>query len=133
MTSSGSPANTVGAGVAGREDHCDRLGQRRRATNASVCTDTWSSHCASSTTQSKGWSFGGRSHQAEHRQPDQETIRRRPDSAAESDVQRLALRFRQLVEVVQQRRTQLLQPGEREFHVGLYAGHLDDAESRRQL
>ena len=67
---------------------------------------------------------GGGGHQAQHRQPDQEAVRGRPDSAAESDVQRLALWFGQLVEVVHQRRAQLLQPGECELHVGLHAGHV---------
>ena len=77
--------------------------------------------------------IGGGGHQAQHRQPDQETVRGLPGAAAESDVQRLALRFRQLIEVVHQRCAQLLQPGECELHVGFHAGHLHDAESRRQL
>ena len=81
----------------------------------------------------QGLVVGCRSHQAEHGQPDKKPIRRRPDSAAEGDVQRLALRLRQLVEVIQQWRTQLLQSGEREFHVGLYACHLDATESRREF
>ena len=73
---------------------------------------------------------GGGGHQAQHGQPDQETVRGLPGAAAERDVQRLALRFRQFIEVVHQRRAQLLQPGECELHVGLHAGHLHDAESR---
>ena len=72
----------------------------------------------------QGLIIGGGRHQAQHRQPDQEAVRGRPDAAAESDVQRLALRFRQLVDVIHQRRAQLLQAGECELHIGLNACHL---------
>ena len=49
----------------------------RRATNARVCADARSSHCASSTTQTSGCSSADLGQQAEHRQPDQEAIGRR--------------------------------------------------------
>ena len=65
---------------------------------------------------------GGR-HQAQHSQPDQEAVRGGSDTAAESHGQRLALRFRQFVDVIHQRRAQLLQAGEGQLHIGLNACH----------
>ena len=50
---------------------------------------------------------------------------RRSDAAAEGHRQRLALRFRQFIDVIHQRRAQLLQAGERELHIGLNACHVD--------
>jgi hypothetical protein len=43
------------------------------------------------------------------------------------------LRFGKFVEVIENRCTQLLKPGEGQFHVGLHARHLDAAESRGLL
>ncbi len=54
-----------------------RSASRRRATNASVCTDTRSSHCASSMMQRSGCSSAASASRLEHRQADQEAIRRR--------------------------------------------------------
>ncbi len=78
--------------------------------------------------QSRGWSCGGRRQQAQHRQPDQETVRGRPDSAAERHVQRLALRFGQFVDVIHQWRAKLLKARECQLHIALNARHLDAAE-----
>jgi len=67
-------------------------------------------------------------HQAQHRQPNQETVGRCTNATAKGYVQCLALRFRKFIEVIQQRCGQLLQSGEGELHVGLHAGELDTAD-----
>jgi hypothetical protein len=77
----------------------------------------------------QGSVVGGRSHQAQHCQPDEKAVRRLPEAAAKSDVQRFALRFGQLVKVIQQRCAELLQPCERKFHIGLHAGHVQAADA----
>ena len=82
---------------------------RRRATNASACAETRSSHCASSTRQTSGCFLGHLRQQAEHRQPDEEAIRRLARPQAERRAKRIALRTRQLLQPVQHRRAQLLQ------------------------
>ena len=51
--------------------------------------------------------------QAQHGQADQEALRCRPGTEAERGTQRITLRNRQLIEVIQHRRAQLMHPGER--------------------
>ncbi len=63
------------------------------------------------------------SQQAEGGQPDQEPVRRRARAHAERGPQRLQLRTRQHAQPVQQRRAQLMQPGERQLHLRLHARH----------
>ena len=106
---------------------------RRRATNASICAETGSSHCASSTRQTTGLLLGDRRQQAEHRQPHEEAVRRRPPAQAERRGQRLALRAGKAVEMVQHRRAELMQAGERELDLGLVARHARDPTRRRAL
>lgn len=77
--------------------------------------------------------LGGCADQSEHRQPDQEAIGRGAGAATERDVQRVALRSGQPIEVFQQRRAELLQRGERELHLALHTGHSRSAEPRRAL
>ena len=60
--------------------------------------------------------------QAEHGQPDQEPVRRRARGQAERGPQRIALRHRDPVEVIQHRGAQLMQPGEGQLHLRLHAG-----------
>ena len=71
--------------------------------------------------------------QAEHREADEESIRRVAGAEAEGRAQRLALGAGQRVQVVQQRRAELLQPGVRELHLGLGARRSDDAASGRRV
>ncbi len=59
--------------------------------------------------------------QAEHRQPDQEPVRRRPGADPERNPQRVALRWRQVRDLVQHRRAQLMEPGEGQRYLGLHA------------
>ena len=59
--------------------------------------------------------------QAQHAQPDQEPVRRRPRGQAERGPQCLALWHRNLVSVTQHRRAQLMKPGERQLHLRLHA------------
>ena len=61
--------------------------------------------------------------QAQHRQPDQEPVRRRPGGQAERDPQRVALRNRQMPGAAQHRRAQLMQAREGQLHLGLHPRH----------
>ena len=105
----------------------------RRATNASVSAEVWSSHCASSTTHSRGRSLGHFGHQAEHGEADQETIRRRPRGQAEDDPERVTLWTRQPLEPIEQRRAQLMQAREGQLHLGLDPHRPRDGQIRRRL
>jgi hypothetical protein len=60
--------------------------------------------------------------QAQHGQPDQEAIRRRPGAKAERGLQRLALRTRKPLQAMQHRRQQLVHPGVGELHLRLDTG-----------
>ena len=60
--------------------------------------------------------------QSKHRQTDQEPVRRRTGAEAERDPQRVALRAGEPTGLVQHRRQQLMQPGERELHLRLHPG-----------
>ena len=59
--------------------------------------------------------------QGEERQPDEEPIRRRPFAQAERDLEGVALWWREALDRFEQRRTQLVQGGERQLHLGLDA------------
>jgi hypothetical protein len=63
--------------------------------------------------------LGGLRQQAEDRQSDQERIGGRPGTASERDGKRLALRIREALGELQDRRAQLLQRRERELHLPL--------------
>ncbi len=66
--------------------------------------------------------------QAQHRQPDQETIRRAARLQSERHSQSLALRPRQPVQAIQHPPAQLMQRRERQLHLRLdtlSAGHLE--------
>ena len=67
--------------------------------------------------------------QAEHCEADEESIRWVAGAEAEGGAQRIALGAGQRVQVIQQRRAELLQPGVRELHLGLRARRSDDAAS----
>ena len=72
-------------------------------------------------------------HQAEHGEADQEAIRRRPRGQAEDDPERVALRTRQPLEPIEQRRAQLMQAREGQLHLGLDAHRPRDGQVRRRL
>ena len=69
--------------------------------------------------------------QAQHGQTDQKAIRRRPGTQAERGPQRITLRNRQTIDVIQHRRAQLLQPGERQLHLRLDTRSTRDTAARR--
>ena len=77
--------------------------------------------------------LGGVTQETQHGQADQETIRCLAGPQAEGGGQRFTLRRGQPLEPVQQRRTQLLQPGERELHLGLDADRVEYPAARRPL
>ena len=68
--------------------------------------------------------------QAEHGESDQEPVRDVTGCEAQGDIQRVPLRLRQRVELVEQRRAELMDPGERQLHLRLHARDLHHAESR---
>jgi hypothetical protein len=68
--------------------------------------------------------------QAEHGESDQEPVRDVTRCEAQGDLQRVLLGPRERVQVVEHRRTQLMDPGERELHLRLHARYLRHAESR---
>ena len=68
--------------------------------------------------------------QAEHGESDQEPVRDVTRCEAQGDVQRVLLGLRERVELVEHRRTELMDPGERELHLRLHARDLRHTESR---
>ena len=68
--------------------------------------------------------------QAEHGESDQEPVRDVAGCEAQGDIQRVLLRLRQRVELVEQRRAELMDPGERQLHLRLHARDLRHTESR---
>ena len=69
--------------------------------------------------------------QAQHRQPDQEPIRRVPRPQPERHAERVPLRGGKPVQPIQHRRAQLLQRRERELHLRLHTDRPHDPEPRR--
>jgi hypothetical protein len=69
--------------------------------------------------------------QAQHGQTGEELVRRCARADAERGPQRITLRRREPVEVSQHRRAQLVQPGEREFHLRLHADGAHHPAPRR--
>ena len=63
--------------------------------------------------------------EAEHGQPQHEALRRAAVPQTEGRAERVALRSREAVQTVQQRRAQLVQPREGELGVRLHAGRTD--------
>jgi hypothetical protein len=68
--------------------------------------------------------------QAQHGQADQEPVRCRAGAEAEHGQQRITLRTRKRLSVIQHRRAQLMQPGERQLHFRLHARGPDDPAPR---
>jgi hypothetical protein len=71
--------------------------------------------------------------QTQHRQPDQETIRRRPRTDAERRLQRIALRTWEALNPIQHRPEQLVQPGESQLHLRLHTGGTLHTAARRSI
>ena len=74
--------------------------------------------------------FGRGGQQAEHGEADEEAIRHVTGCQAQRDIQRVSLRLRESVELVEQRRAELMDPGERQLHLRFRAGDLHHTESR---
>jgi hypothetical protein len=75
--------------------------------------------------------FGNLREESEDSKPDQETIGRGPWPKSERRGERLALRTWQTLEMIEERRAELVEPGERQFHLGLHAGRAHDTTSGR--
>ena len=124
----------IDARLAGREHHAHRIGRqpprresqrlRRSLIEPLLVVD----HADQRT-------FPGRpGQQAQHGQPDQESVRRRARGDAERGPQRVPLRHRQTLRAIQHRRAQLMQPRERQLHLRLHArGALHPAPRTRRL
>ena len=125
ITSSGSPANTSPPPSSRTPNkRRDRLGHQAARDEGQCLHRHLVEPLGVVDDTEQGLAVRGGGHQAEHREPDQEPVRGRPDAAAEGHRQRFALRLGQFVFVIHQRRAQLLQAREGEFHVGLHARHL---------
>ena len=94
----------------------------RRATKASVCAETRSSHCASSTTQTSGCSSSASASRLRTARPTRKRSGALPGAQTERDGQRVTLRAGKTIQMPHHRHTQLVQTGERQFHLGLDAG-----------
>ena len=75
--------------------------------------------------------LGDAAQEAEHRQSDEEPVGRLARRQAERDGERVPLRSRERVKAVEQRRAELMDPRERQLHLGLGARDLLDAERDR--
>ena len=75
----------------------------------------------------------GLGQEPQHRQSDEERIRRSPAARPKAMAQRVALGLRQVLHELEDRRAQLLQRRERQLHLRLDAGGPHDAELRRRL
>ena len=69
--------------------------------------------------------------QPEHREPDDEPVRRDAGAHPKDGLQRAALRVRQPLEPIEQRRAQLMQAGIGELHLGLHPRRPQDGHIRR--
>ena len=131
-TSSGSPVSSLTSlGSRTVNTMPIRSASRRRATNASACTEARSSHCASSTRHTSGSASAASAKQAQDRKGHQEAIRGGAIAAARTRPQRIPLRTGQPIQPVQHRRAQLMQPRERELHLRLNARHPEGPTPRR--
>ena len=72
---------------------------------------------------------GDRGQQAQHGQRDQEAVGRVAGRQAQRHAQRVALGLREPVEPREHRRAELMDPGERQLHLGLDARDVRDAEA----
>ena len=68
--------------------------------------------------------------QAEHCEPDQQPVGDVTGCEAQGHIQRVPLRLRERVELVEHRRAELMDPGERQLHLRLHARDLSHTESR---
>ena len=121
----------LAARLARGEDHGDRLGQQpagreRQALHRGLVEPL---RVIDQAGQRLVLRRGGQ--QAQHRQPDQEPVRSLALPHAERDRERVALRPRQLVEPAEHRHAQLVQPGERQLHLGLHPPGPDHPKPRR--
>jgi hypothetical protein len=74
--------------------------------------------------------FGNRGHQTEHGHADQERVGDIPGRQPDRNAQRVALRLRKGVDPSEHRRAELMNPRERELHLGFDARDLRDTEPR---
>ena len=96
---------------------------------------TWpeapSSHCASSTKQSSGRSSATSASRLSAAKRDQEAVGGIAGREAERDAQGALLGLGKRVEPLEHRRAELMQPGERQLHLGLDARDLRDPKAGR--
>jgi hypothetical protein len=118
-------------GDAGREHHADRIGlqatsheherQRGRLAPPTGIVDHAQQRALDRCLRQK----------PEHREPDDEPVRRDTGAHPEDGLQRAALRFWQALESTEQRRAQLMQAGIGKLHLGLHPHRPQDGHVRR--
>jgi hypothetical protein len=91
--------------------------RRRRPTKRRICADAASSHCASSITHSSGCCSATSASKVSVASATRKRVGGFARPQAEDRSQRIALRGRQLIEVIQHRRTELVQPAVGELHL----------------
>ena len=104
---------------------------RRRATKASVCAEAASSHCAVVHDADERSLFRNVRQQTQHRQADEEPVRRVAGAQTERSAKRTALRAGKVLQVIEERCAQLLQPRVRELHLRLDANRPGNAAPGR--
>src|SRR5262249_24657387 len=140
--SSGSPAKAcLVLGSRRTNRSATESARSRRATKPSDCAGASSSQGTSATRHSSGRPAaasqgtarvaGDLGEQAERRERHEEPVGGRAGREAEGDAEGVPLRLGKRVQLREERRAELVQPGERQLHLGLDTGDLDDAEARR--
>ena len=104
---------------------------RRRATKASACAEAAVEPLRVVHDRDERPLLRHVGQQAQDRQADEEAIRGVAAAQAERGAERVALRSRQALQAIHERRAELLQPGERELHLGLDARRAGDGAPRR--
>ena len=105
----------------------------RRATNVSACSEASVEPLGVVDHADERSLLGDVGEQAQHRQPDEEAIRRIAGAQPERRAQRIALRAGERVEPPEQRRAQLMQAREGDLHLRLDAAGAHDPAPRRAL
>ena len=108
-----------------------RSASSRRATNASVCADTRSSHCASSTTHSSGCSSATSASRLSTASPTMNRSGGGPAASPNAVLSASRCGPGSASQAVEHRRAQRVQAGERQLHLGLDARRARDPTPRR--
>ena len=121
------PQRWIVAALARREDEGHRLRQQAASDERERLRRSLIEPLGVVDEADQGALLGGVRQQAECGEPDEEGVGCLPLQETEHNAERLALRWGEPTEVIQERSAQLVEPGERELHLGLDAGGACDA------